>query len=90
MLSVSNTSAEASEGARKRRFVYDERYDKAGIKKRVGRANHITPKLADFGKGLPKGTTFSSHFCSNRTDNCVSNTFRTCPECVYTLTMPKT
>ena len=90
MLAVSNTTTEASEVVRKRRYVYDVRHDKAGIKKRVRRVDHVTAKLTDFGEGLPQGTTFASQSCSNRRDNCVSNTFRTCPECVYTLTMPTT
>ena len=90
MLAVSNTTAEGSEAVRKRRYIYDVRHDKAGIKNRVRRAEHITAKLTDFGEGLPQGTTFASQSCSSRRDSCVSNTFRTCPECVYTLTMPTT
>ena len=90
MLAASNTTTEGSEAVRKRRYIFDARHDKVGIKKRFRRVDHITATLADFGEGLPQGTTFASQSCSNRRDNCVSNTFKTCPECVYTLTMPTT
>ena len=85
-----NTTTNGSEVVRKRRYIYDVRHDKAGITKRIKRAGYITPTLANFGTGLPQGTTFKSHYCAKRRDNCVSNTFKTCPECVYTLTMPQT
>ena len=90
MLTVSNITTEGSKAVRKRRYIYDVSHDKAGIKKRVRRAQQIDAKLADFGEGLPQGTTFASKSCSSRRDNCVSNTFKTCPECVYILTMPTT